>query len=140
MLNRTSLIRAMLFASALLFSGSLLADPPAAGTTEVADVYDQGAYTDYVESTMKKLDKLYLDFCNACDVDAVRAREAKQEFLVTVRDLMQHMNGRYDAMDPKQGASLSPTETLVSIHVITMLVDILAETQLEEMQPHPHID
>jgi hypothetical protein len=57
-----------------------------------------------------------------------------------VRDLMQHMNGRFDSLDPKQGASLSPTETLVSVHALTMLVDILAESQLEEMRPHPYVN
>ena len=50
------------------------------------------------------------------------------------------MNGRFDSLDPKKGASLSPTETLVSVHALTMLVDILAETQLEEMRPHPYVD
>ena len=103
-------------------------------------MYDAEAYTAYVEDTMKKLDRLYLDFCGTCGVDAEKSRVAKEEFLVTVRDLMQHMNGRFDSLDPKKGASLSPTETLVSVHALTMLVDILAETQLEEMRPHPYVD
>ena len=59
---------------------------------------------------------------------------------MTVRDLMQHMNGRFDQLDPKEGAGLSETETLVSVHALTMLVDILAETQLEEMRPHPYVN
>ena len=102
--------------------------------------YDEIAYTDYVEDTMAKLDKLYLDFCGTCGVDAAKASEAKREFLSTVRELMQHMNGRYDALDPKAGAALSPTETLVSIHAMTMLVDILAAIQIEEMTAHPYIE
>ena len=72
--------------------------------------------------------------------EAELARIAKEEFLVTVRDLMQHMNTRYDSLDPKKGAALSPTETLVSIHALTMLVDILAATQLEEMTAHAYIE
>ena len=101
-------------------------------------VYDASAYTEYTQAKMEKLDQLYLDFCGTCNVDASKALKAKQEFLATVRELMQHMNAKFDALDPKKGAALSPTETLVSIHVLTMLVDILAETQLEAMIDHSY--
>ena len=137
MLSRTRWIPVALFAGALLWSGSVFADPPAAQVADDAMMYDAEAYTAYGEDTMKKLDRLYLDFCGTCGIDAEKSRAAKKEFLVTVRDLMQHMNGRFD---PKKGASLSPTETLVSVHALTMLVDVLAETQLEEMRPHPYVD
>ena len=50
------------------------------------------------------------------------------------------MNARFDKLDPKAGAALSPTETLVSIHALTMLVDILTATQLEHMAAHPYIE
>jgi hypothetical protein len=103
-----------------------------------SDVYDEAAYTEYVENTMKKLDKLYLDFCGTCNSDASVAVKARKEFLETVRDLMQHMNSRFDNLNPKEGDALSPTETLVSIHVLTMLVDILTETQLQHMSDHPY--
>ena len=52
---------------------------------------------------------------------------------------MQHMNGKFDQLDPKMGAALSPTETLVSIHALTMLVDIMAASQLEHWAEHPYI-
>ena len=87
---------------------------------------------------MKKLDKLYLDFCDTCGTDTATASQSRQEFLVTVRDLMQYMNSRFDELDPKKGAALSPTESLVSIHALTMLVDILTATQLEQMAAHPY--
>jgi len=103
-------------------------------------VYDEAAYTEYVKSTMQKLDRLYLDFCDTCGGDAEKAGLAKREFLTTARNLMQHMNGRFDRLDPKMGAGLSPTETLVSIHAMTMLVDILTAIQIEEMTPHPYIE
>jgi hypothetical protein len=51
---------------------------------------------------------------------------------------MQHMNSRFDTMDPKSGAALSHTESLVSIHVLTMMVDILAATEIEQMAAHPY--
>ncbi len=101
-------------------------------------VYDEVAYSEYVENTMKKLDKLYLEFCAACEVDASKAGQARQEFLVNVRELMQYMNSRFDSLDPKSGAALSHTETLVSIHALTMLVDILTATQIQQMAAHPY--
>jgi hypothetical protein len=140
MLSRTKWLPGALGGIALVLSGSLFADPPPAASTESSYMYDEGAYSEYVETTMHKLDRLYLDFCSACGVDAEKAGIAKKEFLITVRELMQHMNGRFDTLDPKKGASLSPTETLVSIHSLTMLIDILAESQLQEMTPHPYIE
>ena len=130
-----------MFAPRLIFTSLSLcafAIAPAAAGEQAApavatDVYDEAAYTQYVEDTMKKLDKLYLEFCAACDTDREAAWHARQEFLVTVGDLMKHMNSRFDRLDPKQGAALSPTETLVSIHALTMLVDILSTTQLEKL-------
>ena len=130
-----TLIAVIMLATASLFTAGVVL----AQESMDSMVYDETAYTDYVEATMEKLDRLYLDFCATCNVDASRAGAAKREFLVTVRDLMQHMNGRFDALDPKAGAALSHTETLVSIHVLTMLVDILTEIQIEEMTAHPYI-
>ena len=89
---------------------------------------------------MKNLDALYRDFCATCGTDATKARGAKEEFLSTVRELMQYMNARYDTLDPKKGAALSPTETLVSIHAMTMLVDMLASVQIEQMAYHPYVE
>ena len=102
-------------------------------------MYDESAYTEFVEGKMQELDALYLKFCETCGVEAADAALAKREFLGSVRELMQHMNAKFDALDPKMGAALSPTETLVSIHALTMLVDILAATELEHMAEHPYI-
>jgi len=103
-------------------------------------MYDETAYTEFVENKMKELDSLYLQFCESCGADASAAAAARKEFLTSVRELMQHMNARFDALDPKKGAALSPTETMVSIHALTMLVDILTATQLEHMAKHPYIE
>ena len=132
---RQNLIAGIVLVTAPFFASSISLADENAGSM----VYDETAYTAYVEATMNKLDRLYLDFCASCNVDASKAGAAKREFLATVRDLMQHMNGRFDALDPKAGAALSHTETLVSIHVLTMLVDILTEIQIEEMTAHPYI-
>ena len=128
--------------AAIAFIGTAQADENATGNTTPDEtayaVYDEAAYTEYVENSLNKLDKLYLDFCASCGADASKSRLAKQEFLVIVRDLMQHMNSRFDKMDPKSGAALSHTESLVSIHVLTMMVDILAATEIEQMAAHPY--
>ena len=100
-------------------------------------VYDEAAYTEFVEKKMKELDALYLQFCDTCGVESENAAAARMEFLTGVRELMTHMNARFDKLDPKAGAALSGTETLVSIHALTMLVDILTATQLEHMTAHP---
>lgn len=100
---------------------------------EGTPVYDEVSYTSHVADTMKKLDKLYLQFCRTCGASAADASKARTEYLTTVRGLLKDMNGRFDALDPKMGAALSPTETLVSIHVLVMLTDMLTATLLEDM-------
>lgn len=119
----------MLLGITLLGSGAYAA--------EGIPVFDENAYTAQVEKTMKKLDKLYLQFCGTCNVSPSEAYKARQEYLKTVRELLQMMNDKFDALDPKKGAALSPTETLVSIHVLTMLTDILTQTQIEQLADHP---
>jgi hypothetical protein len=116
--------------------GALLLSSTAAFSAQPSGVYDEAAYTEYVETTMKKLDTLYLDFCSTCNIDASKAVKARAEFFKLSRELMQHMNARFDEKNVKQGDALSPTETMVSIHVLTMLVDILTETQMQQLSDH----
>ena len=129
-----SIMIGLVFAASAFLGAVAHAADKATGTS----VYDESAYTEYVSDKMKKLDKLYLEFCDNCGVEASKSAKAKLEFLTTVRELMQYMNSRFDSMDPKMGAALSPTETLVSIHALTMLVDILAADDLEQMADHPY--
>ena len=44
-----------------------------ADDTTLVDIYDEAAYAEYVETTMKQLDKLYLDFCDTCGVEGSKA-------------------------------------------------------------------
>ena len=139
--RRNRLIDALLVATAVLMSATLFAATPQEEVVELpADVYDEAAYTQYVEDTMETLDQLYLDFLDAQGVDAARVRIVREEFLAKVHELMQYMNAKYDDLDLKKGAALSATDTLVSVHAMTMLVDILASTELEQMAAHPYID
>ena len=129
-----SLLVGLAIGSSVIFGTTV----QAAEKSNPSAVYDEASYTEFVENKMKQLDKLYLDFCGTCNSDASVAVKARKEFLTTVRDLMQHMNARFDNLNPKEGDALSPTETLVSIHVLTMLVDILTETQIQQMTDHPY--
>ncbi len=142
MKKRTSLTRMasglrLLAAAALLSLG--VTDALADEHTGLG-VYDETAYTDYVEGMMKKLDRLYIDFSEAKGVDAEAAARAEKEFLSAVHELMHKMNEKFDSLDPKRGAALSPTETLVSIHAQTMLIDILAANQMARLAPHPFVE
>jgi hypothetical protein len=139
--RRNRLIDALLVATAVLMSATLFAAAPEEEAAKLpADIYDEAAYTQYVEDTMDTLDQLYLDFSDTQGVDAAKARIIREEFLAKVHELMQYMNAKYDDLDLKKGAALSATDTLVSVHAMTMLVDILASTELEQMAAHPYID
>jgi hypothetical protein len=141
MSRRNRLFEAVLLAAAMLVSNALFAGTTEVGAIELeSDVYDEAAYPVYVETSMAKLDQLYLDYLDARGVDAVKARIVREEFLKTVHELMTYMNARYDQLELKKGAALSPTETLVSVHAMTMLIDILASTELEQMAAHPYTD
>jgi len=133
--NKIINILAILIIMVGLFHGSSALAASKAGDISM---YDEAAYTDYVEKTMKKLDGLYLQFCGTCNVDAAKAAKARNEYYKTVRELLQGMNARYDKLDPKKGAALSSTEVLVNMHVLTMLIDMLTATQMENMSDNPH--
>jgi len=129
----TTILVALMFVISPLYSPSTYA-----ADTGNIPTYDEESYTAYVEKTMKKLDMLYLDFCASCNVEASKAIKARQKYYATVRDLLKYMNTKFDRLDPKKGAALSPTEVLVNIHVLTMLVDILTATQMEIMADPSH--
>lgn len=130
--NLTSTIATLAFVLTTFFGQAVYAADN--GSTPV---YDESAYTEYVENSMKKLNKLYLQFCGTCGVSGEKAAKARQEYYKLSRELMQHMNAKLDNLDPKKGAALSPTETLVNIHALIMLVDMLTATQMELMADNP---
>ena len=103
--NMKSFMLALVFALST-FPGLSAHAEKGTGSTPL---YDESAYTDYVEKTMKKLDKLYLQFCDKCNTDASAATKAKLEYFKTVRDLLEYMNGMFDKLDPKKGAAQTRT-------------------------------
>lgn len=134
-LRTTAIIAAALLGNVIFGNCAI-----AAGEEKGTPVYDEGAYTQHVRETMQKLDKLYLQFCGECgaSADAAKKEKARREYAKTARELMQHMNARFDKLDPRKGDALSPAETLVDIHALTMMVDILTATYLERVAEHPY--
>lgn len=129
-LKQIKLIFIILTPGVGLFPGSAV---QADNSGSASDIYDASAYTEYVESKLTKLDKIYLQICSTCKHDS-NFGQAKIEFFTTMGELMKHMNKKFDTLDPKTGAALSPTETLVTIHVLAMLADILAQYHLQELK------
>ena len=73
-------------------------------------VYDEASYSAFVESKMKELDALYLQFCATCGVEAEQAARARMEFLTSVRELMEYMNGRFDSI-------VSPNQEILQLRL-----------------------
>ena len=96
-----------------------------------AEAYDTAAYTQFLEKSIKDLDKLYLKVIDK-KTSHGEAEKAKQAYFRKTRAVLNKMNDRFDKMDVKQGASLSHTEMLVNSHITTMTLDMLAS----EHQPH----
>lgn len=138
--TQTSGLKQVLSLFAITLILAMAAFDATADQTAGPSVYDEAAYTEYVEGMMTKLDRLYIEFSEARGVDAPAAIKAEKEFLTGVHELMQTMNRKFDGLDPKKGAALSPTEILVSVHAHTMLIDILAANELEHMAKHPFIE
>jgi hypothetical protein len=133
---RTNALRLLTLSVLLILCAPLAAAEKAAGLA----VYDEAAYTTYVEDAMAQLDQLYIDYTAARGHDAVAAEKAEKAFLSKVHELLQHMNAKFDSLDPKKGAALSMTEMFVSIHAQTMLIDILTTNQIEHISKHPYIE
>jgi hypothetical protein len=132
-LRKTALVAAVFMGNAVFGNWVIAAD---GGETTRAS--DDSEYSQYVYDTMQKLDKLYLQFCGECGVSGPAAEKARREYAKTARELMQHMNARFDKLDPEKGDVLSPSEVLVNMHALTMMVDILTATYLESVAEHPY--
>lgn len=130
----TTTMAAVAFVTSVAFSNSIFAAEKPGSTP----MFDETAYTEYVEKNMEELNALYLQFCGTCGVSGAKAEQARKKYYVLARELMQGINARLDTLDPKKGAALSPTETLVNIHLLVMLVDMLTATQQENMAEHPY--
>lgn len=115
----------------LLANVCLSTNSVAAEASQPSYTYDESAYT---KETEKKMDKMHMLFMRALDkkASAGERRKATNEYLVLGQELVQSMHARVMAKDVKGGAALSPTEVVLSVHMMTMMIDMLAAIQLEE--------
>ena len=97
------------------------------------DLYDEDAYTKYMETTIDELNALHAK-ANDKTIPQGEAEAARLAAFRKAREAVQFMDNRFNKMKIKEGATLSHTEVLMDIHVLTMLVDLIASEHL------PHED
>ena len=93
-------------------------------TTVVAHAAEE-SFTDYAFATMQKLDKLYLKYVDE-NIDRGEAEKAKREYFKLARQLLLRMNDKFDRIEEQEKHELSPEDSYISIHVLTMLIDMMA--------------
>ena len=125
-------LKSMLIASLVALSTCLgtasvyAAEPP-------QDLYDEDAYTSYMEKTIDELNVLYAK-ANDKKIPQGQAEQARIAAFRKAREAVQFMDNRFNKMKIKEGATLSHTEVLMDIHILAMLVDLMASEHL------PHED
>jgi len=95
------------------------------GLTSVVAHAAEESLTDYAHPTIVKLDKLYLQYVDK-DIDRGEAEKAKREYFKLARQLLAKMNERFDKIEADGSHKLSNEDTFISIHVLTMLLDMMA--------------
>jgi len=102
-------------------------------TTLVAHAAEE-SFTDYAHTTMNKLDKLYLQYVDH-NTPRGEAEKAKREYFQLARQLLQKMNATFDQIEAKERPHILPQEeSFISIHVLTMLLDMMAYDYQAEWQ------
>lgn len=121
----------LVFVLALLCGILYSTNAAAAKNSEPSMVYDESAYTEATEKDMAKMHALYL---KAYDKKASLGdrEKAKREYLKIGKKLVREMHERIMMLDVKKGAALSHTDVLLSVHMMSMMVDMLATLQQEE--------
>jgi hypothetical protein len=95
------------------------------GLTSVVSHAAEEPFSDYAHATMKKLDKLYIQYIDK-NIDRGTAEKAKREYFILARELLHKMNDKFDKIEAEGSNKLSIEDTYISIHVITMMVDMMA--------------
>ena len=117
---------AVFIASVLVASGSVYAEPP-------QDVFDEKAYTAYMQKTISELNGLYAK-ANDKTISQGEAEVARVAAFAKAREALQYIDRRFDKMDIKEGAQLSNTEMFTALHVLTMTMELVTTEHL------PHKD
>lgn len=117
---------AVFIASVLITSGSVYAEPP-------QDVFDENAYSAYMEKTINELNGLYAK-ANDKKISQGEAEAARLAAFAKVREVLQVIDQRFDKMNIKEGAQLSNTQMFTTLHVLTMAMAMVTTEHL------PHKD
>ena len=116
-----------LFIVNLFFISNTMAANDASGS----DVFDDRVYT---EQTEKAMDNMHHLFIKAYDKSspAGEREKAKRAYLETGQKLIRQLHERVMMLDVKKGAALSHTDVLLSVHMMSMMLDMLASIQQEQ--------
>lgn len=101
-------------------------------STGVAHAAEE-SFTDHAFATMQKLDKLYLQYVDK-SIDRGTAEKAKREYFKLARQLLLKMNDKFDQIENQESHELSKEDTYISIHILTMLIDMMAYEHLEDWE------
>ena len=82
----------LVMAALLLTVTPLACNAQAADDSTGAVMYDETAYTEFVENKMEELDALYLRFCDSCGVDATDAEKAKSSLVSSLHAIKRLTN------------------------------------------------
>lgn len=127
--------RKLLIFAVSVFIGNLLflSNSMAANDTSDSLVFDNRVYTEQTEKAMDKMHHLFIKAYDKTSSSGEREK-AKREYLVMGQKLIRQVHERVMSLDVKKGAALSHTDVLLSVHMMSMMLDMLASIQQEQWQ------
>ncbi len=93
----------------------------------------EDAYMSGMSKTIADLNALYAK-ANDKTIPQGEAEQARLAAFAMAREALASMDKRFDTLKGMEGAALTPAETLMNIHIMTMLLDMMAAEHL------PHKD
>jgi len=102
------------------------------GTSGLVCAQDE-AYMSGMSKTIADLNALYAK-ANDKNIPQGEAEQARIAAFRKAREALKTMDKRFDTLKGMEGAALTPSETLMNIHIMTMLLDMVASEHL------PHKD
>lgn len=112
----------------LFLSNSMAANDPPDSL-----VFDNKVYTENTEKAMDKMHHLFIKAYDKTSPSGEREK-AKREYLAMGQNLVRGLHERVMSLDVKKGAALSHTDVLLSVHMMSMMLDMLASIQQEQWQ------
>jgi len=97
------------------------------------DASDEAGYVAYMETTIKKLDELYLRASDKT-IPQGEAEKARMATLRLAHEAFHFVRSMFAQMEPQEGAALSPRANLLTLHLNVIASDIMLHDHL------PHED